>query len=237
MVSTSGGQTQVQSEIRKVWLLLGYGLPAKTDIDKRSQRPAVGAGAILPALIEEKRVLAAALAAPAKAAASSTASRSKDDRFVRPGDSADGFIPEWFEGTIDQSRCMSRIWNSAKGGQCERAPAPGKDLCVQHASMLKSLGKLSHGRVDGKVPPAKYREFLHNRQMKGMPNFKASGGGKTSNAKAPPGKKGGKAIVDVDTDSEDQKAVKAKKDKKDKKDKKEKKPEKTSGSKAKKTKK
>jgi hypothetical protein len=44
-------------------------------------------------------------------------------------------------------RCMARIWNRGKGGQCTRARAEDQDLCSHHLR-----GALRHGRVDDPPP-------------------------------------------------------------------------------------
>lgn len=74
------------------------------------------------------------------------------------------FTPE-----IVPERCMARVWNGGKGGQCEKkfSPESGLDLCGMH------LRSCSHGRLDGPIPPGKLQVFL-----------KASGG-TTRKAAAP----------------------------------------------------
>lgn len=43
-------------------------------------------------------------------------------------------------------RCMARIWNRGKGGQCTRKKCNNNDYCLQHSITQK------HGRIDENVP-------------------------------------------------------------------------------------
>ena len=61
-----------------------------------------------------------------------------------------------FVDSVDETRCLARTWNGGRGGQCGKVCAPGRDLCKGHAGE----GKLGHGKVNGKIPEAKLREFL-----------------------------------------------------------------------------
>ena len=65
-----------------------------------------------------------------------------------PPDIVAGFAP-----------CMSRIWNNGRGGQCSRARIEGSDYCKSHQQQVKKRGRLTHGRIDGDVPPEKQKEF------------------------------------------------------------------------------
>jgi len=44
------------------------------------------------------------------------------------------------------SRCLARVWNRGRGGQCTRSRRDGCDFCTSHTSSQK------HGRIDDKVP-------------------------------------------------------------------------------------
>jgi cytochrome c553 len=50
-------------------------------------------------------------------------------------------------------RCMARVWNRGKGGQCTRLRKNNEDYCGQHMTDRK------HGRIDEKVP----RELFPNK--------------------------------------------------------------------------
>lgn len=54
----------------------------------------------------------------------------------------------------ESERCMARVWNGGKGGQCSRrgCKGPGSDLCGNHARCLEEKGCLPQGRMDGDVP-------------------------------------------------------------------------------------
>ena len=54
----------------------------------------------------------------------------------------------------EKERCMARVWNGGKGGQCSRrgGKGPGSDLCGNHARCLEEKGCLPQGRMDGDVP-------------------------------------------------------------------------------------
>ena len=49
-------------------------------------------------------------------------------------------------------RCMARIWNRGKGGQCTRRRAGEGDYCANHAK-----GPLRHGRIDERAPKEVFR--------------------------------------------------------------------------------
>lgn len=51
-------------------------------------------------------------------------------------------------------RCMARVWNGGKGGQCSRrgCKGPENDLCGNHARCLEEKGCLPQGRFDDDVP-------------------------------------------------------------------------------------
>jgi hypothetical protein len=48
--------------------------------------------------------------------------------------------------TNEDTRCMARIWNRGKGGQCSRNKSEDCDYCSQHKEKRK------HGRIDEIVP-------------------------------------------------------------------------------------
>ena len=57
-------------------------------------------------------------------------------------------------GVPVSERCMARVWNGGKGGQCTRrgCKGAGGDLCGNHARCLEEKGVLPQGRVDEEVP-------------------------------------------------------------------------------------
>lgn len=49
-----------------------------------------------------------------------------------------------------EHRCMARVWNRGKGGQCSRSRSgPDCELCTNHAKMVS----LKHGRISDRPPP------------------------------------------------------------------------------------
>lgn len=56
----------------------------------------------------------------------------------------------------EERRCMARIWNRGKGGQCTRARKEGDAFCCQH------LEKRKHG-VIGETPPREV--FCHTTKV------------------------------------------------------------------------
>lgn len=61
--------------------------------------------------------------------------------------------------TIDIGKCMARTWSrrgGGLGGQCGAKCVDGGDLCRRHGKH----GALSHGRVDGDIPDAKFEDFV-----------------------------------------------------------------------------
>lgn len=55
--------------------------------------------------------------------------------------------------------CSSRIWGGGWGGQCTRPRLDGDTYCLLHRSELGRQGYLTHGRIDGAIPPKKRKEF------------------------------------------------------------------------------
>jgi hypothetical protein len=53
----------------------------------------------------------------------------------------------------ESDRCMARIWNRGKGGQCIRLKLKNCDFCSQHKEKNK------HGRIDEAVP----RDLFQNK--------------------------------------------------------------------------
>lgn len=56
----------------------------------------------------------------------------------------------------DEQRCMARIWNRGKGGQCTRFQKEGAVFCCQH------LEKRKHGTIT-EAPPKEV--FQHNTKI------------------------------------------------------------------------
>ena len=75
--------------------------------------------------------------------------------------------------SIDGSCCLARTWSKGFGGQCPYKRLSGCELCKKHSREFKE-GGLSHGRVDGDIPEAKFKEFEKV--------AKSSGGRRTQNA-------------------------------------------------------
>ncbi len=46
----------------------------------------------------------------------------------------------------EKQRCMARVWNRGKGGQCIRFRIKNCEFCCQHKEKIK------HGRIDEEVP-------------------------------------------------------------------------------------
>lgn len=55
--------------------------------------------------------------------------------------------------------CMSRIWGGGWGGQCTVPREAGSELCRAHEKQLTRQGYLTHGRIDGPIPPKKRKEY------------------------------------------------------------------------------
>ena len=58
--------------------------------------------------------------------------------------------------TIDRSRCLGRVWGGGRGDQCRSKPCGQESYCASH------LRELSHGSVEGRIPPVKLRAFIQN---------------------------------------------------------------------------
>ena len=57
---------------------------------------------------------------------------------------------------IDDERCLARVRNLGKGGQCRRRRVAGRDLCYSHACEQT----LKYGRVTGPIPEKELRWLL-----------------------------------------------------------------------------
>ena len=62
-------------------------------------------------------------------------------------------------GDVAPFFCVARIWGGGWGGQCRLPHLPGIDYCESHQAQVKRQGYLTHGRIDGPIPPKKHREF------------------------------------------------------------------------------
>ena len=79
----------------------------------------------------------------------------------------EGSLEEWLtkqealeaEGRGDPFFCMARTWGGGWGGRCLIPHLPGTEYCEAHRAQVASQGYLTHGRVDGPVPPKKLKEF------------------------------------------------------------------------------
>ncbi|CAE7867772.1 CLEC4M, partial [Symbiodinium microadriaticum] len=60
--------------------------------------------------------------------------------------------------------CMARIWAGGWGGQCRLPHLPGIEYCEAHQAQVKRQGYLTHGRMDGEIPPKKKKEFEATQQ-------------------------------------------------------------------------
>ena len=61
---------------------------------------------------------------------------------------------------IDAGRCLAREWGEGRGAQCKLARKPGQEFCGRHRDVKTGVEKLAHGRVDGRIPEQKLKEFL-----------------------------------------------------------------------------
>merc|ERR1712225_177845 len=60
---------------------------------------------------------------------------------------------------VNELFCASRIWGGGWGGQCTRPRLQGDTYCTLHRTELDRQGYLTHGRIDGAIPPKKRKEF------------------------------------------------------------------------------
>ena len=93
--------------------------------------------------------------------------RGKGARRLRKPLQVDGMdVPDdaWKRFTPDlvrRDRCLSRVWNGGRGGQCSRRPIAGKELCQMHGGEASfGASELRHGLVTGEMPPRKLMEFI-----------------------------------------------------------------------------
>lgn len=71
------------------------------------------------------------------------------------GGAGDGSHP-WSRFTpehVDLTKCLARIWNAGRGGQCDRRRMEGRQVCKMHSRYQ------NHGLVTGAIPPRKLREY------------------------------------------------------------------------------
>ena len=79
----------------------------------------------------------------------------------------------------NQLFCLSRIWAGGWGAQCTAARLVGFDYCLLHHQQITRQGYLTHGRIDGKIPPKKRLEFESwqaKLQQKAAPGASSSSG-------------------------------------------------------------
>lgn len=59
----------------------------------------------------------------------------------------------------DDKRCLARVWNRGKGGQCTRMKCEGGDFCKQHMSGCRHgiIGEAPPKKVFGKTTRALYK--------------------------------------------------------------------------------
>ncbi len=69
-----------------------------------------------------------------------------------PADAWRQFTPT----VIDDERCLARVRNCGKGGQCRRRRVAGRDLCYDHSCQAS----LKYGRVTGPIPEKELRWLL-----------------------------------------------------------------------------
>jgi len=63
------------------------------------------------------------------------------------------------KGALNELFCASRIWGGGWGGQCTRTRIQGDSYCTMHRAEIDRQGYLTHGRIDGAIPPKKRKEF------------------------------------------------------------------------------
>eukprot|EP00929_Paragymnodinium_shiwhaense_P093947 TRINITY_DN5428_c0_g1_i3.p1 TRINITY_DN5428_c0_g1~~TRINITY_DN5428_c0_g1_i3.p1 ORF type:complete len:505 (-),score=164.41 TRINITY_DN5428_c0_g1_i3:158-1573(-) len=84
--------------------------------------------------------------------------------------------------------CCSRAWGGGWGGQCTVPRTAGSDYCKAHVKQIEKQGFLTHGRIDGPIPPKKREEFeLWQRKLSKKPKVLAetsSAGGAAGSAGA-----------------------------------------------------
>eukprot|EP00929_Paragymnodinium_shiwhaense_P064009 TRINITY_DN32027_c0_g1_i1.p1 TRINITY_DN32027_c0_g1~~TRINITY_DN32027_c0_g1_i1.p1 ORF type:complete len:569 (-),score=123.72 TRINITY_DN32027_c0_g1_i1:767-2437(-) len=73
---------------------------------------------------------------------------------------------------FNRSRCAARTFGGGTGAQCMRQPTADSEYCSQHLREANSRQGLSHGRMDGPVPPAKIAAFMD------LPKTSAEGRGR-----------------------------------------------------------
>lgn len=55
---------------------------------------------------------------------------------------------------LPEERCMARVWNRGKGGQCSRGRCAGEEFCSQHLYTQK------HGRITDPPPTHVYGKSI-----------------------------------------------------------------------------
>merc|ERR1712176_1484790 len=63
------------------------------------------------------------------------------------------------KSTLNDLFCASRIWGGGWGSQCTHRRLHGDTYCSAHKAELLRQGYLTHGRIDGPIPPKKKLEF------------------------------------------------------------------------------
>ena len=70
---------------------------------------------------------------------------------------------------VDNERCLARVCNHWRGGQCYSKRRPGSDLCGQRAKGMP------YGLVTGPIPPSKLTMFLAKERQRILSGGEAAG--------------------------------------------------------------
>ena len=140
------------------------------DVGEAAAGAVVGADQALPKSQRAKRAVVAVEASTLSAAGEGDVPRlprgaargsRETPEVVAQGDSGwRRFSPE----LPDQGKCMARVFGAqGRGGQCSVRRAEGGEFCRAHATQDRWH---AHGRVDGPIPEAKWKDFVKAEQRR-----------------------------------------------------------------------
>lgn len=113
--------------------------------------------------------LSAATRQPTATTSQSSQSRKRsahETPATQPQSAASEAWKEFTPTPADHGKCLARVWSGGRGGQCNFAKLPGKDLCSRHEKESAGDAGLQYGLVTGVVPDAALTKFQQKKRQR-----------------------------------------------------------------------